>query len=188
MTDLNVNLFKLEQVLSVESPSSIKKFELTSCGNLGVAALSKGHTPLIAFTFENELKIHWISWFQDTALTPLIFCFSNQDDLLLIGTSSGVLCVIPTKSLLSESSGGHKKVRIVKSSNDIEFSRRSDPTAISWWATNEARALAVLGTSQGILIIVDLVDGKEVRLIIDFDSLRPLILLSTYVLTYLITK
>ena len=170
MTDLNVNLFKLEQVLSVESPSSIRCCQLTSCGKLGVATLSKGHTPLIAFTLEDELKIHWISWFQDTALTPLIFCFSNQDDLLLIGTSSGVLCVLPTKSLLSESSGGHKKVRIVRSSNDIEYSRRSEPTAISWWATNEAKALAVLGTSQGIIIIVDLVDGKEVRSIVEFDN------------------
>ena len=163
MTDLNLNLFKLEQVLSLESPGgSITSCQITSCGKLGVASLSGGPTPLIAFTIQEEFKIQWISWFQDCLFNPLIFCFSTQDDLLLIGTTSGVLCVVPTKSLLMESGGGNKKVRIVRSLNEVEFSRRADPSSISWWATNEAKALAILGTKLGLVIIVDLVDGKEV--------------------------
>ena len=89
--------------------------------------------------------------------------FQLSDDLLLIGTSSGALCVVPSKSLFLEHGGANKKVRIVRGGHDQAVcSRRVDPTAICWWATNEAKVLAVLGTRHGFLIIIDLVDGKEI--------------------------
>ena len=101
-------------------------------------------------------------------MTPQSLCFSTQNDLLLIGTCSGILTVIPTKLILSESTTvqhGSKKVRVVKAKDEAEIGRRAMPVSISWWATNESKALAIVGTNHGLVIIIDLVDGKEVRLL-----------------------
>ena len=97
-------------------------------------------------------------------MTPQSICFSTQNDLLLIGTCSGILSVIPTKLLINESSVQHgsKKVRVVKAKDEAEIGRRAMPVSISWWATNESKALAIVGTNHGLVIIIDLVDGKEV--------------------------
>ena len=97
-------------------------------------------------------------------MTPQSLCFSTQNDLLLIGTCSGILSVIPTKLLINESSVQHgsKKVRVVKAKDEAEIGRRAMPISISWWATNESKALAIVGTNHGLVIIIDLVDGKEV--------------------------
>ena len=70
--------------------------------------------------------------------------------------------MVPSKSLFLEHGGANKKVRIVRGHDQAVCSRRVDPTAICWWATNEAKVLAVLGTRHGFLIIIDLVDGKEI--------------------------
>ena len=100
-------------------------------------------------------------------MTPQSLCFSTQNDLLLIGTCSGILTVIPTKLILSGESAttvqhGSKKVRVVKAKDEAEIGRRAMPVSISWWATNESKALAIVGTNHGLVIIIDLVDGKEV--------------------------
>ena len=99
-------------------------------------------------------------------MTPQSLCFSTQNDLLLIGTCSGILSVIPTKLLFSENSvqhgGGSKRVRVVRGKDEAEIGRRAMPVSISWWATNESKALAIVGTNHGFVIIIDLVDGKEV--------------------------
>ena len=106
-------------------------------------------------------------------MTPQSLCFSTQNDLLLIGTCSGILSVIPTKLLFSENSvlqhggGGSKRVRVVRGKDEAEIGRRAMPVSISWWATNEAKALAIVGTNHGFVIIIDLVDGKEVS--VNFD-------------------
>ena len=78
MTDLNLNLFKLEQVLSIESPGLITSCHFTSCGKLGVATLTGGPTPLIAISLQEDFKIYWISWFQDSHMAPVTFCFSSK--------------------------------------------------------------------------------------------------------------
>ena len=102
-------------------------------------------------------------------MIPQSLCFSTQNDLLLIGTCSGILTVIPTKLILSESATtvqhGSKKVRVVKAKDEAEIGRRAMPVSISWWATNESKALAIVGTNHGLVIIIDLVDGKEVSLL-----------------------
>ena len=101
-------------------------------------------------------------------MIPQSLCFSTQNDLLLIGTCSGILTVIPTKLILSESATvqhGSKKVRVVKAKDEAEIGRRAMPVSISWWATNESKALAIVGTNHGLVIIIDLVDGKEVSIL-----------------------
>ena len=101
-------------------------------------------------------------------MIPQSLCFSTQNDLLLIGTCSGILTVIPTKLILSESGTvqhGSKKVRVVKAKDEAEIGRRAMPVSISWWATNESKALAIVGTNHGLVIIIDLVDGKEVSIL-----------------------
>ena len=73
--------------------------------------------------------------------------------------------MIPTKLILCESGTvqhGSKKVRVVKAKDEAEIGRRAMPVSISWWATNESKALAIVGTNHGLVIIIDLVDGKEV--------------------------
>ena len=165
MTDLSPTLFQLEQVLSFE-PSTISLCHLTSCGKLGVAIIKNDHAPLITFLLQDnqEIKTHWISWFNDPLLVPHTLCFSTQDDLLLIGTCSGILSVIPTKLLFLDPTLGSsiKKVRVVRARDEAEIGRRAMPTSISWWATNESKALAIVGTNHGFVIIIDLVDGKEI--------------------------
>ena len=121
----------------------------------------------IVFWFQEAFKTNWISWFNDSLMTPQSLCFSTQNDLLLIGTCSGILTVIPTKLILSGESAttvqhGSKKVRVVKAKDEAEIGRRAMPVSISWWATNESKALAIVGTNHGLVIIIDLVDGKEV--------------------------
>ena len=119
----------------------------------------------IIFLFlQDAFKTNWINWFSDSLMTPQSICFSTQNDLLLIGTCSGILSVIPTKLLINESSVQHssKKVRVVKAKDEAEIGRRAMPVSISWWATNESKALAIVGTNHGLVIIIDLVDGKEV--------------------------
>jgi hypothetical protein len=82
---------------------------------------------------------------------------------MLIACSSGILSVVPTKLLKLDSTvTSSKKVRIVKSSDKVEMDRRTSPKSISWWATYEAKALALIGTKNGLVIAIDLVDGKEV--------------------------
>ena len=83
MTDLNFNLFKLEQVLSLESPGLITSCHFTSCGKLGVATLTGGPTPLIAISLQEDFKIYWISWFQDSHMAPVTFCFSSKGTTFL---------------------------------------------------------------------------------------------------------
>ena len=117
------------------------------------------------FWCQEAFKTNWISWFNDSLMIPQSLCFSTQNDLLLIGTCSGILTVIPTKLILSESGTvqhGSKKVRVVKAKDEAEIGRRAMPVSISWWATNESKALAIVGTNHGLVIIIDLVDGKEV--------------------------
>ena len=163
MTDLSPTLFQLEQVLSFEQ--TISSCHLTSCGKLGVAIVKSDHAHLIVFLLgQDEVKTHWVSWFNDPLLVPQTLCFSTQDDLLLIGTCSGILSVIPAKLLFLDPtlSSSSKKVRVVKARDEAEIGRRAMPTSISWWATNESKALAILGTNHGFVIIIDLVDGKEI--------------------------
>ena len=163
MTDLSPTLFQLEQVLSFEQ--TISSCHLTSCGKLGVAIVKSDHAHLIVFLLgQDEVKTHWVSWFNDPLLVPQTLCFSTQDDLLLIGTCSGILSVIPAKLLFMDPtfSSSSKKVRIVRARDEAEIGRRAMPSSISWWATNESKALAILGTNHGYVIIIDLVDGKEI--------------------------
>ena len=74
--------------------------------------------------------------------------------------------MVPTKLLLTlqDNSGihGSKKVRVVRAKEEAEIARRAMPVSICWWATNESKALAIVGTNHGLVIIIDLVDGKEV--------------------------
>ena len=163
MTDLSPTLFQLEQVLSFEQ--TISSCHLTSCGKLGVAIVKNEHAHLVVFLLgQDEVKTHWVSWFNDPLLVPQTLCFSTQDDLLLIGTCSGILSVIPAKLLFMDTtfSSSSKKVRIVRARDEAEIGRRAMPSSICWWATNESKALAILGTNHGYVIIIDLVDGKEI--------------------------
>ena len=163
MTDLSPTLFQLEQVLSFEQ--TISSCHLTSCGKLGVAIVKNDHAHLVVFLLgQDEVKTHWVSWFNDPLLVPQTLCFSSQDDLLLIGTCSGILSVIPAKLLFMDTtfSSSSKKVRIVRARDEAEIGRRAMPSSICWWATNESKALAILGTNHGYVIIIDLVDGKEI--------------------------
>ena len=129
------------------------------------------------FWCQEAFKTNWISWFNDSLMIPQSLCFSTQNDLLLIGTCSGILTVIPTKLILSESGTvqhGSKKVRVVKAKDEAEIGRRAMPVSISWWATNESKALAIVGTNHGLVIIIDLVDGKEVSLLQNMPLYRGL--------------
>ena len=164
MSELNPNLFQLDQVISTED----KILHLTSCpGKLQSVAIIKNsanyYLILISLTQNQDIfKTQWLSWFSDPLLIPQTLCFSTQNDLLLIGTCSGILCIIPTKLLLTENVTNSKKIRLVKPKDESEIARRAMPVSISWWATNESKALAILGTNHGFIIIVDLVDGKEI--------------------------
>lgn len=176
MTELSPTLFQLDQVLSFEQ--QLTCCQLSSCGKLGVAITkapgATGHAHLVTIALQDQFKTSWINWFSDPLMTPQTLCFSTQSDLILIGTCSGILSVIPTKLLMTESGaslinhGGSssKKVRVVKGKDEAEVGRRAMPVSISWWATNESKALAIVGTNHGFVIIIDLVDGKEVRKLI----------------------
>ena len=169
MTELSPSLFQLDQVLSFEH--ILTCCQLTSCGKLGVAIVkapgsAPGPAHLITIALQDEFKTSWVNWFNDPLMTPQTLCFSTQNDLLLIGTCSGILSVIPVKLLLTFDFGVHagssKKVRVVKAKDENEVGRRAMPVSICWWATNESKALAIVGTNHGFVIIIDLVDGKEV--------------------------
>ncbi len=182
-------LFQLDQVLSLDEVgnhpgsgcgaadnSTILSCVMTSCGKVGVAAISHpsetaaaanspffSPPPLVVFSFVPEFKVHWCNWYSEPSLRPVTLTLSTNDDLLLIGCHGGALCAIPFK-LFTDTSNviGSKKVKVVKTSVEAEASRRSRPTSINWWATHEAKALAIVGTQSGHVLLVDLVDGKEV--------------------------
>ena len=184
-------LFQLDQVLSLDedspsssttadsSSSSILSCVLTSCGKIGVAAIlhpgvncdssdqGASPPPLVSFSFADEFKVNWCNWYADAQLRPQALALSTNDDLLLVGCHCGVLCVIPFK-LFSDTSNviGSKKVRVVRTFDDAEANRRSKPTSVCWWATHEAKALVIVGTHSGHVLLIDLVDGKEVIILI----------------------
>ena len=85
--------------------------------------------------------------------------------------------MVPVKTLLLSSSdshaGGSKKVRLVRAQDEVEMARRAMPNSICWWATAEGKALAIVGTNHGFVIIVDLVDGKEVNIFTSLIILPP---------------
>ena len=45
---------------------------------------------------------------------------------------------------------------------NVPSSRCFHPTALVWWTTKDNLSLAVVGTYYGWVLIVDLIDGKEV--------------------------
>lgn len=162
MTELNPTLFQLDQVVSLETKSTLLTSQVTSCGKLGVAIIKTCQQYyLIACHLQEDFKTQWIHWYNDPLMNPQTLCFSTQNDLLLIATCSGILAVVPTKQILN-SHHHHRKVRVVKAKDESEIARRAMPMAIAWWATNESKALAIVGTNHGLVIIIDLVDGKEI--------------------------
>lgn len=47
---------------------------------------------------------------------------------------------------------------------NVPTTRCTYPTSILWWTTQDLHSMAVVGTRSGWVVIVDLIDGKEVSL------------------------
>lgn len=120
---------------------------------------------------DNSFRVHWSGWYADPGLRPRVVALSWNGEVVVVACRDGIIAVGPLKSLCPPltagevaSKKGFKLVQVPKKSEDreAECRRRLQPTSLSWWSTPESKALALVGTHSGYVVIVDLVDGKEI--------------------------
>ena len=136
-----------------------------------------------------------IPWFGEADLRPRCLKLSPEGDFCLIGTENGCLFVLNSKSLIPDfepqdrdvnhrewakrtakgmavSAKHSKRVFGALSGNgdvvNVPSSRCAHPSSVLWWTTQDQRSMAVVGSLTGWIVIVDLIDGKEVSLSLNF--------------------
>ncbi|XP_012270806.1 uncharacterized protein LOC105694570 [Orussus abietinus] len=134
---------------------------------------------LLAFTTENtDLILHYrreakspsilkrVLWFQNLRKTITALCFDPSGSWLLAASIDGSLHIIPALALVDESLIiDHRwAINDITSLADVNSqSSYSRPTSIVWWQ-GEVRAnhLAVLGTEEGEVVLINLEIGQQV--------------------------